>query len=259
MEKILTILIFAVLASMLPAQYIVTPSANIAGSWVLYAGRATTTAPIVYGGNALSADPSWSGKIVLVDRQTGGPTIATKLASVVAAGGVAMIVANDQTGAAPILSIGSGNASAFTVIAVSMIDGSNLRSLIGSSSNSVTVQSDRPITPPPPNLELTQILARLDEIKAAIGAPRTPAHVVFGIGLIPPDAVKVGTRVTFMATADGSPPPTFQWTKDGQPIATGSTYVIEAVALTHSGEYGVIATNPLGSASAPPHKLVVIP
>jgi hypothetical protein len=73
------------------------------------------------------------------------------------------------------------------------------------------------------------------------------------------DPVTVGANVTFYATADGSPAPTFQWRKNGAPItgATGQTYVIASATLADAGTYSVVATNSLGSATSPDEVLTV--
>lgn len=61
--------------------------------------------------------------------------------------------------------------------------------------------------------------------------------------------VVAGSRTTFSAAASGSPAPTFQWWREGQPIAgaTGATYTIPTVRITDAGVYSVVATNPGGS------------
>lgn len=64
--------------------------------------------------------------------------------------------------------------------------------------------------------------------------------------------IAYGSKVTFLATADGSPAPVFQWIKDGQDIpgATGSTYVIQSFGPEHAGRYMVRASNVAGSATS---------
>jgi hypothetical protein len=66
------------------------------------------------------------------------------------------------------------------------------------------------------------------------------------------DSVPVGGSVTLLATADGSPAPTFQWRKNGTNIsgATGQTYTITSATLADAGTYTVVATNTLGSATS---------
>lgn len=68
-----------------------------------------------------------------------------------------------------------------------------------------------------------------------------------------PDTIgnqQIGGKVTFGVTADGTQPFTYQWNKNGSPIAgaTASTYVIQAVAVADAGTYTVTVTNSAGSA-----------
>src|SRR6218665_3125468 len=65
------------------------------------------------------------------------------------------------------------------------------------------------------------------------------------------DAVPLGSNVTFLATAEGSPVPTFQWRKNGVAIpgATSQTFTINSATLSDAGLYQVVATNNLGTAS----------
>jgi hypothetical protein len=54
--------------------------------------------------------------------------------------------------------------------------------------------------------------------------------------------------LTFTASADGSPAPTFQWMKDGVAIpgATAATFVISSANSTHNGVYNAVASNSFG-------------
>lgn len=58
--------------------------------------------------------------------------------------------------------------------------------------------------------------------------------------------------VTFTATANGLPSPTYQWQKNGVNIngATGSSYTVASVVEGDAGSYTVIATNPVGSVTS---------
>lgn len=72
------------------------------------------------------------------------------------------------------------------------------------------------------------------------------------------DDVPAGERVTFAASADGSPAPEFIWKKDGKEIARGPTFVIVSMAPAHDGSYVVTAVNNLGQADSPPYVLKTI-
>lgn len=65
-------------------------------------------------------------------------------------------------------------------------------------------------------------------------------------------AVPINSNVTFTVAASGTPPPTFQWRKNGVTIAgaTGSSYTIPAVKQDHVGSYTVVATNTTGSVTS---------
>jgi hypothetical protein len=67
--------------------------------------------------------------------------------------------------------------------------------------------------------------------------------------------------VKFAASADGTPPLSFQWRKDGKPIkgATAAVLAIEKADPKHGGKYDCIVTNSAGSTVSPPFHLVVRP
>jgi hypothetical protein len=72
-------------------------------------------------------------------------------------------------------------------------------------------------------------------------------------------AVLAGANVTFIASADGSPAPTFQWRKNGNAIAGATNAILSfnAVSSADAGIYQVVATNEAGSAVSPDETLVV--
>ncbi|MFI5335262.1 MAG: immunoglobulin domain-containing protein [Opitutales bacterium] len=65
-------------------------------------------------------------------------------------------------------------------------------------------------------------------------------------------AVVVGGSVSFSVTAFGTAPFTYQWSKDGTPIAgaINATYTINAAAVTDAGNYSVLVQNAYGSATS---------
>lgn len=67
-------------------------------------------------------------------------------------------------------------------------------------------------------------------------------------------AVPLGKSVMLTASATGSTPLTYQWSKDGRAIsgATASTYSIPVYAATHAGSYSVKVSNVAGSATSQP-------
>ena len=64
------------------------------------------------------------------------------------------------------------------------------------------------------------------------------------------ETAAVGTNVSFSASADGYPAPTFKWMKDGIAIpgATNITLLLPNVTTASSGVYNAIATNSAGYA-----------
>lgn len=64
--------------------------------------------------------------------------------------------------------------------------------------------------------------------------------------------VTAGSSCTFTVAASGTPPPSFQWKKDGINIsgATSATFTLASVATVAAGSYTVVATNSAGSATS---------
>jgi hypothetical protein len=99
-------------------------------------------------------------------------------------------------------------------------------------------------------------------------ATSNPAVVSFGTVPTPPivtppnpDDAFAGSNVTFEATADGNPLPSFTWKLNGTLIdgATSARLELLAVTAAQSGQYVAVATNSEGSAESPPVTLNVIP
>lgn len=79
------------------------------------------------------------------------------------------------------------------------------------------------------------------------------------VALTSAEAVVAGAKVTFLATAEGSPAPTFKWKKNGVEIpgATAATLIISSVSLSDAGTYRVTASNVAGSADSQDEVLLV--
>lgn len=73
--------------------------------------------------------------------------------------------------------------------------------------------------------------------------------------------VLVGTGVTLNVAANGTPPFTFQWNRDGAPIsgATSSSLTLNDPRLTDTGQYSVTITNFGGSVTSTPVTLTINP
>lgn len=69
-----------------------------------------------------------------------------------------------------------------------------------------------------------------------------------------------GSSVTFSVTAEGVPPPVYQWQKNGVriPSATSRTLVLNNVSATDAGTYSVEAINVVGSTLSDPFTLIVV-
>ncbi len=71
--------------------------------------------------------------------------------------------------------------------------------------------------------------------------------------------VAAGAEVSLTVSATGQGLVTYQWLKDGQPIAnaTGSTFTIGIALPSHSGAYAAIASDPTGSVTSAAATLIV--
>jgi hypothetical protein len=108
---------------------------------------------------------------------------------------------------------------------------------------------------------------RLSATNAAGTAQSNPASLTVTEATLAPSfttqpanaTATVGGTVTFSAAANGTAPITYQWTKDGAPIAgaTSSTLTLNAVTLASAGSYRLSATNAAGTAQSNPASLTV--
>lgn len=64
--------------------------------------------------------------------------------------------------------------------------------------------------------------------------------------------VDAGDAVTLSVAADGPEPLTYQWRKDGEPIAGAvqETYSLDPALIEHAGSYDVVVTSPCGSVTS---------
>ena len=90
---------------------------------------------------------------------------------------------------------------------------------------------------------------------AAAYAPRLLVSAVTPLAV----PAALGQRVTLTAAAAGAAPLTFQWTKNGAPIAgaTGLTLTLAACKLSDEGAYACVARNPYAQASSPGFRVTV--
>ncbi len=57
----------------------------------------------------------------------------------------------------------------------------------------------------------------------------------------------IGGTASFSVTANGSPPLTYQWFRDGKPVGSGSRLQLTNVQIADAGSYHVVVTSPFGS------------
>ena len=72
-------------------------------------------------------------------------------------------------------------------------------------------------------------------------------------------SVSPGSTVVFQVTANGDPAPTFQWRRDGVPVAgaTAPLLILRGVGASDAGSYTCVATNASGSVTSPPATLTL--
>ena len=86
-------------------------------------------------------------------------------------------------------------------------------------------------------------LRAVTDSASTVGAPAITVQPVA-------QATQLGGSATFIVTATGNAPLTYQWSKDGAPIvgATGATLTLPSVTAADFGNYSVLISNPVGSA-----------
>ncbi len=93
-----------------------------------------------------------------------------------------------------------------------------------------------------------------------IESARTGIHWKVGILSHPSNVrTRLGAAATFSVVANGAPPFSYQWRKDGSPIsgASFSTYTVPRVSAGDAGKYDVQIQNAFGSVSSDPAELAV--
>jgi len=94
------------------------------------------------------------------------------------------------------------------------------------------------------------------------GGGTSPANVAPVFSTHPQNlTLTAGAAATFTASASGTPAPSFQWRKNGTPIAgaTSTGFSIAATVLTDAGTYDVVASNVAGSATSNSAVLTITP
>lgn len=236
------------------ALYVTSAQAAFPAEVIKGAAAVPVTGVLIYGALGDAPDPAWSGKVVLLDR--GVLLYPDKVNAVKAAGGIAVVIANNV--AVPLVgpTLGTNHTSPLTALAVTMADGIALRNLAGSV---VTVGATSPpapasVDPLPPQDGRAGGALITDGAKASWGK-------LIAIGPATSGTVKTGAALAFLVAADGLPAPSFQWFKDGATLAgaTTPTLVIASASPADAGIYTCTATNESGSSTSGPYNLTVTP
>lgn len=101
---------------------------------------------------------------------------------------------------------------------------------------------------PPPEAAAVSAIAAAGSYSLAIVEPLPPVIA----GQPRSRSVNTGDTVTFVASGNGTPPLTWQWYFNGEPIpwGTGPSITITNVQLSNCGNYQVVLSNPYGQASS---------
>mgnify|MGYP001243313653 CR=1 FL=1 len=109
----------------------------------------------------------------------------------------------------------------------------------------------------PANPAAALVIARSAEVLQAStrAGPTAPVFTTLPADLVVP----VNQSVALTAQATGSPTPTYQWYKDGAPIAGGTSATLALGAATEAitGDYQVVASNPSGTLASYPVKVAL--
>lgn len=100
--------------------------------------------------------------------------------------------------------------------------------------------------------QVASVLRTMIDGQPVVGAPVIETNPVA-------QSVAAGGSVTFSVTASGNAPLTYQWTFEGEPIAgaTSATLTLNDVQLEHMGNYRVVVTNNVSTATSNPALLTV--
>lgn len=240
-------------ATSLAAPWVTAGATVLSASTITGSTTATVTGTLVYGGLGTTPDATWSGKVVLLDRGTIG--FLAKVQAVQNAGGVACVIANNVTGTLTDATLGAGNTALIPAVTISLVDGTTLKAKVGTS---VTVGAAVPsvITADP----LPSQAGHAGKVLVTDGTKASWASLVL-VGPASASTVAAGRSLVFLVWADGTPPLTYQWSKNGTPIvgATSATLTISNVSASDAGSYTCTAANSAGSKTSGPYVLTVTP
>lgn len=245
--------IFALITSVgLAAVEVAVGDLAFQANTVTGSSTSAATGAIIYGGVG-DTPGAWSGKIVLLDR--GAISFAAKVKTVQDAGGLAVVIADNVAGVLPTFTI-APSISTIPAVAVTQATGSALKLKAGEvvRVGPPVPKSSGPTIPDPTGHSGEALIsdgAKYVLTKSVVIAPSANMY----------SGVVAGKPIDFSVSADGTPPFTFQWLKDGVPIsgATAAAMHIGTAQASDAGAYACQVTNPQGTAVSAVHNLSVIP
>ena len=201
---------------------------------VTYAGSAT--APTDAGTYAVVATVTQSG---FTGSATGTLTIAPATQTIAFAG------PGEQTTASAPIALAATSSAGLT-IAFELVSGpatlSGSTLTLTGTAGTVVVRATQAGNA---NIAAAPAVERSFAVTAATAAPVIATHPAS-------QTVVPGANVTFTVVATGTPAPTYQWRKDGQPItgATAASFSLSGVTSVNAGTYSVVVSNSAGSVTS---------
>ncbi len=235
------------------AQTSVTTRAGAVNAIPIAKTTATTiTGALVFGGIGDAPMPEWSGKVVIVDRGTN--TFAQKVNGAKAVGAVGVIIANTAAGQMPKSPTLDPDSSTIPAVFVTFADGATLKAQTGALAR---VGSPTPVIPEPFGKAGEWIQSDGSKYVLTKSPPLPAPGPVVGIQ----SDVEVGKPLSFSVSAQGTPPFTYQWIKDGANItgATTAVFSIPSATTADAGSYVCQVSNEAGSSPSAPHVVTVTP
>ncbi|HEY4302665.1 MAG TPA: immunoglobulin domain-containing protein [Candidatus Didemnitutus sp.] len=131
----------------------------------------------------------------------------------------------------------------------------NGKNISGATNATYTIASAQAANAGTYTVVATNVVASVTSAAATLTVNSAPVFTTQPVGQV----VNVGSSVTFVAAATGTPAPTYQWKKNGTTIAgaTASSYTISAAQSSSAGTYSVVATNSVGAATSAGAVLIV--
>lgn len=239
-------LLFALVSPLFGAGSVTSGTTVYTGGHVTGAATGAVSGYLADGGIGATPNQAWGGQIVLFTRD-GVTSFAAMAAAAKSVGATGVIIANNVAGAANTATL-EPSTSTIPAVTVSQTDGVAIRRLAGS----VVKVSTTGSAPPPPVLTgLPSPVGHAGEILASDGtkwvlakAPADWGSATMAVEVAP------GKPVSIAISAEGSPPISYQWHKNGivMPGATTAVLSIASATPADAGKYLCMVTNPISTA-----------